>query len=107
MEKSAKRAKTDERTEDAKSVKTESDGKHDQEDEKSPVKEEVTSLNNAEETMIPDEDANDDSEMDEDPEEDPEEESEMQETSPQDGHAKEAKVLLPLPTISVTSFSCT
>ncbi|KAM3281407.1 protein SHORT ROOT IN SALT MEDIUM 1 [Capsicum chacoense] len=91
VEKSAKRTKTDERTEDAKSVKTESDGKHDQEDEKSPVKEEVTSLNNAEETMIPDEDANDDSEMDEDPEEDPEEESEMQETSPQDGHAKEAK----------------
>lgn len=78
--------------EDAKSTKTESHGKHDQEDEKSPVKEEATSLNNAEETVIPDEDANDDSEMDEDPEEDPEEESEMQDTSPQDGQAKEAKV---------------
>lgn len=84
-EKSAKRAKTDEQMEDVKSTKTESHGKRDQEDEKSPVKEEATSLNNAEETMIPDEDVNDDSEMDEDPEEDPEEED------PLDGQAKEAK----------------
>lgn len=84
-EKSAKRAKTDEQMEDAKSTKTESHGKRDQEDEKSPVKEETTSLNNAEETLIPDEDVNDDSEMDEDPEEDPEEED------PLDGQATEAK----------------
>ncbi|KAL3338739.1 hypothetical protein AABB24_027719 [Solanum stoloniferum] len=89
--KSAKRAKkTDEHMEDDKSTKTESHGKHDQEDEKLPVKEEATSLNNAEETVIPDENVNDDSEMDEDPEEDPEE-SEMQDTSLQDGQAKEAK----------------
>ncbi|KAK4373430.1 hypothetical protein RND71_008814 [Anisodus tanguticus] len=90
-EKSTKRAKTDEPAEDAKSTKTESHGKHDQGDDKSPVREEATSLNNAEETMISDDDANDDSEMDEDPEEDPEEESEMKDTSPQDGQAKEAK----------------
>lgn len=92
-EKSTKRAKKeDDHTEDAKSTKTESNNKHDQEDEKSSVKEEATSLINAtEETMVPDEDANDDYEMDEDPEEDPEEESEMQDTGLQDGQAKEAK----------------
>ncbi|OIT05507.1 hypothetical protein A4A49_49077 [Nicotiana attenuata] len=90
-EKSAKRAKIDESMEDAKSTKSESHAKHDQEDEKSLVKEEATSLNNAEETMISGEEANDGSEMDEDPEEDPEEESELPDTSPQDGQVEEAK----------------
>lgn len=90
-DKPAKRAKkTDEHREDDKSTKTESHGKHDQKDEKLPVKEDAILLNNAEETVEPDENANE-SEMDEDPEEDPEEETEMQDTSPQDGQAKEAK----------------
>lgn len=95
-EKSAKRAKIDESMEDAKSTKSESHGKHDQEDEKSLVKEEATSLNNAEEAMISGEEANDGSEMDEDPEEDPEEESEMPDTSPQYCQAEAAKVCLSL-----------
>lgn len=109
-DKPAKRAKkTDEHREDDKSTKTESHGKHDQKDEKLPVKEDAILLNNAEETVEPDENANE-SEMDEDPEEDPEEETEMQDTSPQDGQAKEAKVpslLLPLKIYFILGFLCT